>query len=124
MGGRGSDAVFVTQNAADAAPIAGKRLSRIEMNVLATEFSLIGIAGRIGSQATQSVFVEICGALARARAWHDRLGALSEGKWWATGNQKKQERGRSKRFHETRRPAKSGDTARQGLLPCSVSITT
>src|SRR5215471_2073032 len=77
MGGRGSDAVFVAQSAADAAPIAGKRLFRIEVNVLATEFSLIRIAGRIGSLASESVFVGIGGA-------------LSEGKCWARGKKSSQ----------------------------------
>src|SRR5215467_5178538 len=62
IGGRGSDAV-VPQSAAGTPPIVEKRLSRVEMNVLATEFSPIGIGGRIWRQATQSVFVLVGGAL-------------------------------------------------------------
>src|SRR5215469_2495686 len=84
MGGCGGDAL-VAQSAAGARPIAGKRLFRIEMNVLATEFSLIGIGGRIGSLATESGFVGIGGALRRAGA-----GALSEGKCWARGKKSSQ----------------------------------
>src|SRR5215469_3399726 len=78
MGGRGGDA-RVAQSAAGASPIAGKRLFRIEMNVLATEFSLIGIGGRIWSLATESGFVGIDGA-------------LSEGNCWARGKKSSQSR--------------------------------
>src|SRR5215471_16660034 len=88
MGGCGGDAL-VAQSAAGAGPIAGKRLFRIEPNVLATEFSLIGVGGRIGSFATESEFVGIGGALRRAWA-----GALSEGNCWARGKKNK----RSKDF--------------------------
>src|SRR5215469_5654928 len=99
MGGRGGDA-RVAQSAAGAGPIAGKRLFRIEMNVLATEFSLIGVGGGIRSFATESVFVGIGGALQRAWA-----GALSEGNCWARGK-------KSERFHETR---PIGETERHTL---------
>src|SRR5262249_37218796 len=94
IGGRGSDAL-VPQSAAGAPPIAGKRLFRIEMDVLATEFSPIGSCGRIGSQATGSVFVGGGGALRPAR-----VAALSEGDWGRYGNQKMQKGGRSKQLHE------------------------
>ena len=68
MGGRGSDAL-VAQGASCAGPIAGKRLLRIEMNVLAAEFSFIGIGRRIGSLATESLFVGIGGALSEGKCW-------------------------------------------------------
>src|SRR5215472_4807630 len=68
VGGRGSDAVL-PQSAAGAPPIAGKRLFRIEMNVLATEFSSIGIGGGIRRQTTETVFIGVDGA---------RVGTLSE----------------------------------------------
>src|SRR5262245_47282017 len=93
IGGRGSDAVF-DQSATGAAPKSEKRLFRIELDVLATEFSLIGIGCSIGSLATESVFVGVDGTLRRARA-----GALSEREWGRHGNQKKQKG--SQQLHKT-----------------------